>query len=170
MKIAKKQKKALLLVVPLAFLTIAVCWYGYTVYQQKKAPKENDINYRPATTEQKDAGVKAKEEFLNREEITTDNTNDLITITSANNKNDTLSVRTIINRIDNDGTCVFTLSKEGQNTVKKEAATQAVGSYSVCEGFDIPSNDLMMGDWNAEVQYYSSDKVFTGQANMEVKI
>lgn len=121
----------------------------------------NEINYRPATAEQQQAGVASKTGSTDTPPAPTTNQgsaikNVQVTITAANQNGPTLQIRTLISAVENNGTCTLVLSHNGQNSVMKTANTQALSSASTCQGFDIPVTELSTGTWQATINYESS--------------
>jgi len=137
---------------------------------------ENTVNYDDATDEQKEAGDKIKEEFINnhQDDESTDPDGNIdtktvgVTITTPVQQSSVLQIRTIIETLDNSGLCTLSLSRIGQEGLVKTAQTQSQGSYSVCKGFDIDTSSLQKGEWMVTVDYKGQNKV--GSATKVVNI
>jgi len=141
---------------------------------------ENTVNYDDATDEQKEAGDKIKEEFINEhqdeEAVDPGNTPNVatvgvvITIPEQQSKQSmVLQVRTIIETVDNSGVCTLTLSHLGQSSVVKTAQTQSQGAYSVCKGFDVDVSTLEKGTWMATIDYVGQDRTGTATKAVDIK-
>lgn len=135
------------------------------------------INYDSPTTEQQKAGNQAKQDFINRTNANqggTDKGDDgsssgssvNITISHSGTAGDVYQLRTIISAIDDNGTCLLTLSSSGKDNITQSVPTQSLGSYSVCAGFDIPTSQMGSSEWNAEIVY----KGEAGQATVKQTI
>jgi hypothetical protein len=153
-----RNKIIVVLLTIIALLAIGVVgYYLYSGYPSKNEAtrsnptKVNDINYSPPTKEQQEAGLEAKKESVETSPSPTpsvDGKAPSISITFANRS----SIKTMIESV-NIGTCTLQLTKPGSPTITKEANTQTLGSYSVCEGFDISTLDLSSGNWTATITY-----------------
>ena len=140
----------------------------FALNKQQEDRPENTPDYNAPTDDQKKAGEKAKEDFINRQDEADKNNNENsqdgsgtnnnvnITISSANQNGQTYQLRTIIDGLDDGGTCTLTLSKAGSDPVTQEVGTQVLGSYSVCKGFDISTTNLQKGTWQAKIAYKGS--------------
>lgn len=116
---------------------------------QEKEEKVNDVDYTSPTDEQVKSGQAAKEDFLNRQE---DTKNESISISNISQQAKLLSVRTIIDTIPANGAkCTMTLSREGHNSVAETVNTQNMGSYYTCQGFDVNVEGLATGTWNIKI-------------------
>ena len=93
-------------------------------------------NLDPATGNQKSAGDKAKEDFINNSE-NVDSGTATISISSTTKNGNIFSIRTIITAVDETGSCTVTLTSPGKDAITQSVGTQSLGSYSVCKGFDI---------------------------------
>ena len=157
----------------IASIIVAVLLLGGTLYalMSPRSPfylgskiddnPENTVDYSEPTDTQKQAGEDAKKRF-NEEKYPADNSPDesytnstSVTITSAQQWSDILSVRVMINAINDMGGCTLKMTHDGRELVKK-ADTQSMGSYSVCKGFDIVKSELQPGEWTLSVSYSDS--------------
>ena len=142
---------------------------------------ENTVSYDKPTKEEKDAGEKAKEDFINRTQNDSSKSNPsptdqndsnpdaYMTISSANQNGQTYQIRVIIYALDRTGTCTLTLSRQGSDNVVQTAGTQILGSYSVCQGFDIPTTQLAKGDWQAEIKYNGNAGKATATQSIKIQ-
>lgn len=109
------------------------------------------INYNSPTKDQKDAGVNTKESTATNSNSTPstssgDNETLQVTISALDQDSSVLRVRSLINKISNDGVCTLTLVK-GNSNIIKTSDTQALPSESTCKGFDVPLSELSTGNW-----------------------
>lgn len=197
MKLTNKKmsnkKKALLAVAAAVVLAGGYFAYAYATHtfpfkndtnvtkESDKDHKENDVNYNKPTSDQASAGDKAKQDFVN-DHYTDDNSSTgntggaagdktavSATFSSFNQNGGVMQIRTTIGEISSTGKCTLTLSRSGYGDVVQEAATQSLGSYSVCKGFDVPVSSLAPGTWNAKLAYASDTGSATITKSFEVK-
>ena len=188
MKIAKQTSRKTKIIITTAVVLLAGAGYGVAAYlndlppfaakSEQNEPKENQINTKPATDDEKKAGSEAKKSFIERHENDTsdETTPDTphstqavnVTLTSVNQSGTILQIRSIIDGLDNDGACKLTLSKSGQQSVVQEAGTQVMTSYTVCKGFDVDTASLAKGDWTITIDY--SGNQVSGSAAGKVNI
>jgi hypothetical protein len=81
-----------------------------------------------------------------------------LAITSTNQNDVTMQIRSIIYSIQNTGTCTLTLTKLNNPTITMTAGVQALPSSSTCKGFDVPLSQLSKGQWTANLDF-SNDTV-----------
>lgn len=163
----KKLNKFVVIVIVLvvavaAYLAVASFfrWYPFAskdVSLTEGSKKANDVNYGSPTSDQQQAGTDAKKESEERPSSISppvqSQDSAQLAITSKNQQNGLLEIRTTISAIDNSGKCVLTMKKTGSPTVTQEAGTQSMGSYSVCMGFDVQTGSMAKGDWTTEIKY-----------------
>lgn len=141
----------------------------------------DSIDYQEPSDEQLEAGKETKESTIKTESTpadgkpnetsasNTDSSGDSIgvIINEPNVSGSTLSVRTVIQDVSSSGTCTLTLSKAGQSSIVKTAATQVSGSVSTCKGFtfDVGSRT---GTWKITLGY--SSKSGAGSASRSVSL
>lgn len=167
MKINKTKKINKFVLVAIAVVVLAV---GYLVsaYFVKWYPfqnvgsvghsdrKVNEVSYDQPTDEQQKAGDEAQKQSENAPSAykpipSTSPTQ--LAITSANQQNGVLEIRTTVSTIDESGKCSLSFSKAGSSTIAQEVGIQSMGSYSVCKGFDLQTSGLVKGDWTAVITY-----------------
>lgn len=166
MKILKnkiQERKTKYIVGLLVLVLIVAGVAGYYAYTQmaptdkrpESSSKINDVNYDKPTKEQQDTGAEAKKEALQKgdNDSSTPTSGPQITITSLNQTEDMVSVRTMIDTAIEGGTCTLTFSRANQTTITQTVNTQSLGSYYVCQGFDITKSGLEQGDWNLTITY-----------------
>lgn len=135
----------------------------FSINKRIEDRSENSVDYEKPSNDQKEAGEKAKEDFINKHDDTGPGTATApsdssfstvtMTISSASQSNQNYQIRTIISALDNEGICTLTLSKSGQQPLVQEVGTQVLGSYSVCKGFDVAIGNLAKGQWQLVVAY-----------------
>lgn len=172
------RKKALVLLI-VTSIAIASLVIGYIVWAKIITSSDtNDTDIRPVntpslespTTEQKEAGTAAKEDFINKQESNSTDTAD-ITISSNTLNGAYYQIRTIISVIDDAGTCTLTMTSPGRTTVSQSTGTQSMGSYSVCKGFDIPTD--MLGtttSWSTTITYTGSQVSVSASTQKEIRV
>jgi len=151
----------------LAVFCVAMLFVGFNYFNNKKpldvkpntTPLVNSIDYKPPTTEQKQAGEDQKK--LND---STNITNISASITSINSSADPIQIRTIINgSVSNSGTCELRLLKSGINIIKT-TDTYALPNSSTCKGFDISRSDLSAGNWTVNLTVTIDDQITTASS------
>lgn len=162
-----KKLKSKNIILAVAVLLVAAIAGGY-IYLFPHSPAENvatvsdptkinDVNYGKATDEQISAGYEAKKQSLEPTPTPSPSASSpapQISIVSKQiDSKGKLSVTTMIDTIADGGICIFTMTKPGSTTVTQEAGTQSLGSYSVCKGFDIPTDNLDKGGWTITIKY-----------------
>lgn len=136
------------------------------------ANNSDSTNYDPPTDEQKEAGDKTSDEAKTNDPTTeqptptkpTDNTapdtpsGSTVDVTMNMGGNTSVfQLRAQIQSLKS-GTCTLTM-KMGEKTVKKTAPTQAMSSYSTCQGFNIPRSELPAGTWHVTLSFKGSSNV-----------
>ena len=79
-----------------------------------------------------------------------------ISITSAQELDDIVRIRTLISDITSDGTCNLLVTSNGK-TYTDAADVQALANSSTCKGFEVPTSSLPSGTWNITVDYTVND-------------
>lgn len=171
----KKQRNRITLAVISTVLVATVATLAY-LYYQSFASEDSTTNYSEpsseekkgeSTTEQNEPVTPTVEENTNQEQSPEIDApkNVGVTITTANQNENTVQVRAIIDILTNDGTCTLTMSKQSQPDYTLNSNIKATASYSVCEGFDINSSKLSKGTWNVKVEYTNDKDNLKGAAN-----
>ena len=154
-------------------LGLAAGVYAYYARTQTDQPKSTEttnndgVNYDKPTEAQQQAGNDAKEDAIKESE--TPSTVSSISITSVNQANGIIQIRTALTGLDDEGICTLTLSMSGTTDVMKTAGTQTLGSYSVCQGFDIPTSELQSGIWQIKITYTGLGQTSIATSKVEVK-
>ncbi len=139
-----------------AWFSPSVPFFGVTHGEDKP---ENTVDYNKPTSDQKETGDIIKEEFVKNNYEDSDEKEESssqsavnISFSSVSQLPDKLSVRTILETTKTGGSCQLELTR-GESRVLKTAAVQSMGSYSTCQGFDVPLNELNSGDWQMVLMY-----------------
>lgn len=113
-----------------------------------KADIQAPIDNNPATEEQKNAGE------VQKETKTESNSNSAISIfiTSIENHEDTIMIKSIINgAISNDGMCELTIAKNNI-IITKTSNTYAMPTTSTCSGFSVKRSEMSEGTWEFKIK------------------
>lgn len=166
---SKINKKIVVISLIIAIVVLALICYIFVFATQKSnnintidsndAPS-NTIDYEPATKEQQEAGNQAKEDFINNtsegEGSASSDVNITISSQSADKEAGIYRVRTIISTQDNSGSCTITLNTPEKDAIVQTVATQDLGTYLVCQGFDLNINTLGSSQWTGQISYEGS--------------
>lgn len=159
MKIKNKSNKLKIIVSSaisiLLIPSVAVFAYSYT--KDDSAPKEQSqkkIDYSESTEDQSNAtldDVNTSDAPSKDEEpasTLSESSSALdIQITSINQNDPLLQIRTLVLPIINSGTCTLILEREGVNTYTSTVDITSMPNSSTCAGFDIPLSSLVRGQW-----------------------
>lgn len=159
MKIKRPPKKKIII----GLITLAVIIAGmgaFYFWQARQAadsshdasnsPGINIVDLDPPTQEQIDAG-KSQEKEASKEKTSSSSATPIdITITAANQTDDLLQIRTLIDALAPTGSCALQLVK-GDDSVQKTANTQNLANSSTCQGFDIAISELSPGTWKLSI-------------------
>lgn len=142
---------------------------------KKETPKpENTVDYSEATDAQKEAGSRAKEDFINKQDEAiaqpsqSPSANTPLTITSVVQRDDTLQIRIIVDTATPGGACRMKLSREGSTSIIQTADTQQMGTYNVCKGFDIPVSGLEKGQWTVSIDYVNGESKGVAEKKVDI--
>lgn len=92
-----------------------------------------------------------------------------VAITSTNQIDSTIQIRTIIYAIDSGGTCTIKLERTGYNTITQSSDLQNLANTSTCKGFNLPISSVATGDWNMTVSYLSTKLTGSTSQTLTVK-
>lgn len=170
-----KSKKTLL---SLAALLIVVAM-GYVAYASTNnrwpftatTPKESSVKKdSPATNSSSatpqtntsintDTPASSTKTPINHEQVAEEKSNETVTanITAANQYDNTLQIRTLIEAVSAEGECKLTLSK-GNQIISHTAGIHPLAHSSSCKGFDIPTDELSPGQWNITIDIHLPNK------------
>lgn len=175
MNIRKKQKKSVALII--FVLAVALCVFALIFYWYSKGNEATDdsgtaesqarseINYSPATEEQKNGGESAKKDLANQDgTVSTEEVS--VELSAFKKTNGAVRVTTNIRGLlASNGKCELTVSKDG-DIRKKQSNIVAVTDYSTCEGFDV--SGLAKGIWQVQVNVVSGSKSSSATTTVEV--
>lgn len=153
---------------------------GWSPYAYKDSSGTN-----PASKEQLDTGAAIKEQSLSGNSTksgssgsdqppapitqTNGKSSVEVSITAANQTDNSLQVRALISVLDTSGTCTLSLRKQSSDQlVTKTVGVQALANTATCKGFDIPLSELSTGTWDATLAFHSTD--FTGSSSQTITI
>lgn len=132
--------------------------HGYS--DQQKTSNKGNVNSKQTSSDQADASSDIKRAYVNREydknnksnEDTTFNVS--INFSSVSQTDNSLVLRIMLSGVESDkGLCSLKLTRNS-SIITKSAGIQSTGSYTVCEGFDIPLSDTGRGvEWTAKATY-----------------
>ncbi len=162
MKIRKAKKKYPYVIVMIIIITIVL--FGTVLFftnknLQKKVENSNNssINLNPPTEEQKKAGEDIKKTQIDK---TTNNELGLY-FSSVEQSEGLLKIRIDINgAISNEGICTLKLQKNNQ-LLEYTTPTFALNSNSTCQGFDVDTNLMDSGNWQATLSVKINEKTST---------
>lgn len=83
-----------------------------------------------------------------------------IGVTSTDQNDSNLRIRTVIYSVQGSGTCTITLTKPGSRAVTQTVDIQPLPTTSTCKGFDVPLSQLSAGEWKATLTF--SNDTMTG--------
>jgi len=171
---------AILLVIGLASLSVYVFAFNGSIFGWQPNPatqtdESTDVTdttpdpEAPPTDEQIEDGENIKRDSIENEDDEQAQTTSLrITSSGQNQAGGTVTVRTLIQRITNQGTCTLTMTNGGQ-TVTRTAPVQALPNGSTCQGFDVPFSALSAGTWDTNVEYRNGDDNAADTVSIEVR-
>lgn len=183
-------KGAVALAVAAVILVISLGYVGYA-WQFSLFPfgsnqpvdnPNNTVDLESPTQPQQEAGTRTKHDFIQRHEREDGQSDSLdsnggamakpvsLVITSSNQGQAVYHLRAMIDIVDEGGTCTLTMQSDKSVVYERSAGTQNLGSYSVCEGFDIQTDGLEKGVWTVVIEYRgSAGQVASAQKRIEVK-
>jgi len=115
--------------------------------------QELDLN--APTNEQRDAGDRAKEDFISDEEAEV--SSGTVIISNVSQNQGVVTVRTVISGGVAGTSCTVSVADTNGGTYSKTVDVQNLGTYYVCAGFDIPTSELSAGEWVIKVVYIDTD-------------
>jgi len=123
----------------------------------------------PPSEEQIRDGEDIKRDSLEREgQEQPQTTSLLITASNQSAPGEAVSIRSLIQRATNQGTCTLTMTS-GNSTVTRDAPIQALPNGATCQGFDVPFSALSEGLWNAKIEYKNGNDYATDNIDIEVR-
>ena len=177
MKISSKTNKKNRYVIAIVLTTLVVLFGAYSavahlsgLWPFTRDSQVNDVNtidFKPPTAEQIETGNDIKDAAIEAESAIPPTGEVTLTITAANQNENVLQIRTLIQATTNSGVCTLTLTMQGK-VVTKTAPVQAMSSASTCAGFDIPVSELGKGLWSIDVAFENT--TINGSASTTVEI
>jgi hypothetical protein len=138
----------------------------------EETTETNKVDYGSATDEQKSTGADAKKEFIERQDAEQNNQGQTaqssVSISNISQEGALLRVRTTVAST-TDGTCKFVMSRQGESSITREAATQDMGTYSTCKGFDIDTTGMKEGPWLVSVGFSKDQANAVATTSVEIK-
>ena len=183
MKINKKNRispKAIIGTLFAAVLVSAIIYVAVSALSDNFNPQDNaperattesgqELDLNEASDEQREAGERAKEEFIEEGE-TAPRSSGTIAITNVSRQDGTVTVRTVINGGIQGATCNIIIEDETGSIYQKGVGLQSLGSYYVCAGFDVPVTELAGDNWSITVRYIDANSaVSDDMRNYEVE-
>jgi hypothetical protein len=160
MRIQKKKTKktrlmALLAVALVALLVAGAAYWWSSLRTGDNTTPTDGINYNPPTEAEKQETTERKKEIIENEQPPStppESTSLTVTISRAgqNAAGQAVNVRTIIDGT-SAGTCTMTLTKQGAQTVTKNASITYDGTLTTCN-VDVPATSFETGgEWSLSV-------------------
>jgi hypothetical protein len=182
MKIVKHKhwnKKTKVIASVLLVTTVIAGYYMYAAapFSQKSNLDNsedvvNSVDYGPASDEQVDAGYEAKKQAIDPSHSSkpsnTDTQGPAITITSLNQDNGILSIRTTVDSTNAGGTCFLQMTKDGADPITQQVDLADYGSYSVCKGFDVPKTSLISGVWRVSISFENGNQKSSASKDVSI--
>lgn len=183
MKIQQKNKKLSIkhavLLAAIVVSLVAAGIYAYTTTKQSNkvnsdtTSAENNVNSPenlPNTIPNKgDATPNASDQPLPPQPTSGDKRQVTVSITAANQNDDTLQIRTLIQVVVSDGTCTLSGKSPSGKSITKTAAVQAQATSSTCKGFDIPVRELSNEKWNFTINYKNETLEGSGSTDVVIR-
>lgn len=174
-------KKVLLVVLVLIVTVIGIG--GYYLYTKSVSTQSNQ-SYNQPTQQQIQNGQTIKKDSIDSKGSANSSSSDQVPsptsngdgekatlgvhITSVNQNDSNLLVRSQLDSTITEGTCTLSLSKTGSATVTKTSGVQVLANTSTCSGFNVPLSELSAGSWNISLVF--ANDTLTGTANTTVTI
>ncbi len=170
------KNKKLLLILSVIFLLAVSCWWFFIRVDSTPLPVEEPekVNYNPPTETEKTESNAKKEEIVNQQDQTANDsevtngpkkTNVTITYWGPNGAN--FEVGAYANHIERSGTCTLTLKKGSIVLTASRTAIDNVSTMS-CGALSIKNSKVTPGTWTATVKY-ASDK-YQGSTTKQLEV
>ena len=169
MNAKNKTKKSLFILLAALLATGSIASYWYVTKPKKIT---NSVQVSEATKKEAeviDAETAKSAENKNSNQDTQQQSSTSaspvsVTVTSLGNSSDNIYVNALVEG-STSGTCKLTLTN-GSSRIEKSASVGFQVSYYICQGFSVPSSELVpKGEWNALIELTSPN----GTAKSEVK-
>lgn len=179
------KKNKIVVVSAIAVLLIGAATSAYVFREELGIVKNNDSEYTEPS-EDEITGEDTSEQTDESEDTNVPTTDDTsseqtdenagedtspyrVTITSVDQDDTLLKIRTIISPFTSGGTCKLSLGKVGQSSIQQTAAAQGMSSYSTCQGFNVNTAGLEKGSWGVEITYTKDGKSSVGRGTAIIK-
>lgn len=173
---AKNSKPTVIFILIAVLLAVAIAAGAYWFWQRstsqqnsQNAPGENQVNYDyndPSSEAEREQPIPAKQQPQEEPEPPSGLN---VVVTHAGQNENKVSIRALVEGATT-GTCTLTLSKSGQPDIVKTAPMAVQATYTICQGFDIPTAEFGAGgEWTASVKAEDGARGGTAQATLEVQ-
>ena len=179
MKIKNKKNNFHKIVIAVLIVTVIGVCVTYALFNGKitgfnnneEIRTENTVDYNKPSSNQEIEGERIKDEFDKKhygEDTGNNESNSAnINISSVNQKDDILEVRTII-QTQSKGECIISISQNGNSIFNDSSTSTSYGSYSVCNGFNIDVSKFEKGIANINLVYNSNS--IKEETNKEISV
>jgi len=168
------KKIAIIISVIVALAVIGIGGWTWAQLHKNSPATNGSINYNKPTTDQQSTTSNTTEQVQATDASKTTGTTGTdqpaapaattggtvktvsVTITSANQSDTTLQVRSLIGAVVNTGSCTLTLSN-GSRTGTKKSGVQPTANSSTCQGFNVPVSELSSGTWSMMISFTDSN-------------
>lgn len=89
-------------------------------------------------------------------------------ITSVNQTDTALEVRTLIEKVTSSGECNLELSRDASTPIIQSVGIQPLASSSTCKGFSVPMSQLTPGTWQLKITVATDGKNATFTKDVQV--
>lgn len=176
----KKSRKKI--IIPIVLLLAALIVGGVFWYQSTRPIGQNSNNQSKTdsdtstpdpskldnSNDEQESTDQQKQDTVKNDQQEPTSSNDLtVTLTASGRNGDVYQLRYLIQQTLSDGICDLTLT-QGATTVRKTASIQSLSSSSTCQGFDISTNELGSGTWQASLKVTSGSK--SGTTSSEISL
>lgn len=165
---SRKKSKLKPIVVLLFFAIFLVSGIVVYAYMQKLGPfaedqqknatssRQNDLNSVDANGSPDDIPVADNSKTPeSSEDVESDKNSSVLEITSTQKLDDVVRIRTLIQKVTQQGECVLEATNNGK-TYNATVGVQPTASSSTCKGFDIPVSSLPPGTWDIQISYIAN--------------
>lgn len=181
------KKAALIAVISIVLLLLIGTAAAYYFELGPFKPTDSSVNLDEPTEEQKQTGNDIKQNSLDQVKDDdkaqagsdplpdakpidgSDKQSVNAEITTANQDESKLHIRTLIQTITNTGTCTLTMSGPSDAEYNESVGVQALPSSSTCKGFDIPLDQLSTGQWTMNIEFNNNDLVASTSKEIDIK-
>lgn len=167
MKYIQKNRKTIVIYLLIALLILGSAAVVWSVYHasQNGHQKATDTTESHSTSSKSQQNSKTDTEQnanpkspVNNESMSDKDEKSLTAyITAANQTNETLQIRTLIEDLGNEGSCTLSLTK-GSVSISRTSEIQPLSSLSTCKGFDLPLSELAPGEWSLAIDILISSR------------